>query len=325
MNILYLKGIYSGIFIFSNEIQTIMERRKVIRQGKGTLTMSLPMEWIRQAGIKPGGELFVEQKGLQLVVSPTIGQRPAKESQIDLGELSRPLAFVMIYNLYIRGDEEIRIKFDDPETLDSVTDAARSLIGFEIVEQSGGSCTLKELARGESEDFDTLLRRVMLLLLSIAEEGQDALKRGDKALLISLAKRDKTINSLVSYCLRVLNKRGKGDIQKAMHLYTLLNLLEQLGDCYSRFYQDVGKTGPKALAITKETAGLLRGFYELFYDFDYTSADKLWERRNRIRRDIEAGLRTMKCRDDLAAMHYLRSIADLIVDIEKFQIAMQMR
>lgn len=301
-----------------------MERRKVIKQGKGTLTMSLPMEWIRQVGLKQGSEIFIEQKGMQLVVSPALGQKEGRTSQIDLRGTGQALIFVTIYNLYVRGDEEIKARYDRPETFELISDAAHSLIGFEIVEQSAGCCTIKELARGESEDFDTLLRRVMLLLISCAEEGYECLKRGDKEGLAAIAKRDKTLNSLVHYCLRVLNKRGRGDIQRAMHLYTLLNLLEALGDHYSRFYQGVSKVSPKTLSITKDTVKLLRGFYNLYYDYNNEAANRIWQERNKIRDAVDTGMGTMNRRDDLLAMHYLRSIADLIVDIEKFQIAMQL-
>lgn len=300
-----------------------MERRKVIRQGKGTLTMSLPMSWVRQLKLSSGDELEVEQRGFQLIVGP--GTRQArKKTEVDLAGFSRGLIFVVLHNIYIRGDEEAKLHFDKPETYATVAEGIKQMIGFEIIEQSKNSCTIKELARGESEDFDAILRRVFLILLGMAEDGLNALKNRDTKELAMIMKRDESVNSLILYCLRTLNKKGNADIQRAMHLYALLVLLEQLGDCYSRFYRDVPKVSKQVINIGNDIATLLREFYELFYKFDKTKASELKDKRDKNRDKINNLLTTVECKNDLLALHYLRSIGDLIVDIEKFNIAMQL-
>jgi phosphate uptake regulator len=301
-----------------------MERRKIIRQGKATLTMSLPSGWVRSAGLSAGDELAVEERGLQLIVGPALGQRRGRTAEVDLRGYPRGLVFGVLNNLYIRGDDELRLRFDCPTQYEAIAEAVKYLIGFEIVEHSGDTCVLKELARGEGEDFDALLRRILLLLLGMAEDGLEALREGDTAELAAVKRRDDTVNKLVSYCLRMLNKRGGADIQRAMHLYALLAQLEQLGDAYSRLYCDVAGLRPRALAIAKRVARLLRGFYELFYAFDIQKAGSLKAERDAIRDAIDATDARKAGKDDLIALQHLRRIADLIIDIEKFQLAMQL-
>jgi len=300
-----------------------MERRKVIRQGKGTLTMSLPMNWVRQLKLSAGDELEVEQRGFQLIVGPGQINRK-KKTEVDLIGFSESLVFVIMNNLYIRGDEEMIFYFEKPEVYDAIAQGVKQLLGFEIVEQTQNKCVLKELAKGESEDFETLLRRIFLLILGMAEDGLIPLKKGDKESLNLLKRRDDSVNTLTSYCLRVLNKKGGSDIQRAMHLYALLTLLEQMGDCYSRFYRDVSKISPQICSLASDVAKLMRSFYELFYKFDKFKASELKDERDKIREKMNKLITVLKEHDDLVALHHLRSIGDLIVDIEKFNIAMQL-
>lgn len=285
--------------------------------------MSLPMNWVRQLKLSSGDELEVEQRGFQLIVGPG-AKRSRKKTEIDVSNFNHNLIVVILQNLYIRGDEEIKVTFDNPEIYESVSKAATGLLGFEIIEQTANSCTIKELARGENEDFDTLLRRIFLILLNIAEDGVPAFKSKDANLLSSLKNRDKSINTLVIYCQRMLNKKGGADVQKAMHLYTLLTLLEQLGDQYHRLYRDVFKISAQTLILADKVAKFLRNFYELFYKFDAIKAGKLKDGRDEIRGQINKELLVAKSKDDLVALHHFRSIIDLIIDIEKFNIAIQL-
>ncbi|MBI4148237.1 hypothetical protein HY490_03010 [Candidatus Woesearchaeota archaeon] len=300
-----------------------MEYRKVIHQGKGTLTMSLPSKWTRELGITPGDELGVEQRGLQLVVSPSVGRRRGKKTEIDLKGLSKGLVYVVMNNCYIRGDDEVKLLLDSPEQHQAVLDGISQLIGFEIVEHSQKSCTIAELALSEREEFDTLLRRIFLILLSMADDGASELAKKKPAPLIPIAQRDHTVNKLVAYCLRVLNKKGGVDVNKAMHLYTTLTLLEQLGDQYSRFYHEVNAVKPTTAQLCRRIATLLRQFYELFYTFNKTKASAIKDERDRLRKEINTTFPKLKTRDDLLALHHLRQIGDLIIDLQKFQMAMQ--
>jgi len=300
-----------------------MERRKVIRQGKGTLTMSLPSKWIRQVDLKPGDELFVDVKGGQIIVSKSKGKHAKQAVDVDLSGLSKGLVYAVLENLYIRGDDEFRLHFESPDMYEAISDAVRGLLGFEIVENTSRSCVVKELARSESEDFDNVLRRIFLLILTVADDGIDAFRRDDAEALDAIHRRDQSINTLCCFCLRVLNKQEGIDLRNAMHLYALLILFEQLGDCYSRLYRDVKHIQHNTLKIAQRVAVLLRDFYNLFYSFNKSDASMIKEKRDAIRTSIDRLLGDTRSKDDIVALHHLRRIVDLIVDIEKFNLAMQ--
>jgi hypothetical protein len=257
-------------------------------------------------------------------VGPALGQRRGRTTEVDLRGYPRGLVFVVLNNLYIRGDDELRLRFDCPTQYAAIAEAVKNLLGFEIVEHHGDACVLKELARGEGEEFDALLRRILLLLVGMAEDGLEALQEGDAAELASMKQRDMSVNKLAAYCLRMLNKRGGGDVQRAMHLYALLVFLEQLGDAYARLYCGPLGLKPRTLGLARRVTRLMRGFYEVFYAFDPEKAGRLKSERDSIRDAIDETSSASAGKDDLVALQHLRRIADLIVDIEKFHLAMQL-
>jgi len=300
-----------------------MERRKVIRQGKGTLTMSLPMDWVRHTGIKAGSGLDVETRGFQLIVGPSLEKRGARKVEIDLEPYGEGLVNPILYNLYIQGVDEIKFRFIDPKISARLNERVHDLLGFEIIEQCSKSCVVKALAQGQTEDFDMILRRAFLVLLSLAEDGQEAFVCGKYENLHAIAHRERSFDTLLRYYARSLNKTGGGDVGRAMHLYCLINLLEQLGDTYARYYDHIQNLKPLTISINKEACALLREFYMLFFGFCPSKARSLREHRHLIKERIVGALEKSRAKDDLLALSYLHTIVDLILDIEKFQLAMQ--
>lgn len=283
--------------------------------------MSLPSSWVKQAKINAGDEVDVEQNGYTLTVSPPLRATKREPLYMDLDCYSRGLTFGVLNNLYTRGEQEIVFTYHTSEQLRALFEGTRDLIGFHVIEQTRKTCTVKELAQGNTEDFDALLRRILLLLMSVAEEGAEAYKKQDKEQFKILRTRDITINTLCAYCLRQLNTRAGKSVQQALHYHTLLNLLEQLGDAYSRFYYDVTSLGPKTTELCEKTARFLRDYYELFYSFSPRKANELREKRDTLRTKTE----TLNARDkqDILALQHIRRILDLIMDIAKFNLAVQ--
>lgn len=283
--------------------------------------MSLPTAWVKQNGLKQGDNLFLEQKGLVLKISPSLQKKKGKRTVVDVTGCKRGIINGVLTTLYTRGDDEFVIHYDTPEQFAVISEGVRILLGFDIVEHKNKTCVLKELAHAEKENFDQVLRRILLLLLNMAEEGIQAFK--NKADLRALAMQDSQINSLVLFCLRVLNKRGINNAQKAMHMYSLLNFLEQLGDAYQRLYVNIKTVDKKTINIAIRQAKLVRGFYELYYKFDLLKASALKADRDATRAEISKLLPNTKRRDDLLALHHLGRIGDLVIDTAKFQLAMQ--
>lgn len=298
-------------------------KRKVIKQGAGTLTMSLPNSWVKMFKIKAGDEINVMQEGKILLIS-TKEVFKSKKSELDFSGFNPSMIWIYLNNIYVRGDDEVRLHFDNPKIMNEISRATNNFIGFDIIEQGKNYCVLKDLSGTTDTSLDMILRRVFLLILSIAEEGVDMLKKKNiKTINEVLADRDHDVNKLVNFYLRTLNKKGLADFQETMHYYGVINLLEHLGDEYSRMYTELEKpVNPESIKLFEDTVKLTREFYNLFYKYNLDLANKIRDNRNKIR--VKANkLMQKKSVNEIRFLYRLKKIAELIFDIEKVHISSQ--
>ena len=77
------------MFIYKPKLLQYM-KRKVVKHGQNTLTVSLPSKWCRAHGIKQGDEIEVEEKGPLIQLSPLEVKRKTETSldfsNIDISE-----------------------------------------------------------------------------------------------------------------------------------------------------------------------------------------------------------------------------------------------
>ncbi|MBT5023638.1 phosphate uptake regulator PhoU [Candidatus Woesearchaeota archaeon] len=296
-------------------------KRKIIKQGASTLTISLPAEWTKKFNLKSGDEINVDEEDKKLVIS-TQKEFKTKRSEINIGGLMRSLKWVYLTNIYIRGDDEVVVKFKDPKESDTVIEIADKLIGFEAVEQGRDYVLLKDIAGSNELEFDLVLRRLFRLIIFMGKDGVEYLKSGDIKTLKELARRDHSVNKFCSYCLRILNKRGYKEFEKTQHFYNTIQFLELLGDEYSRLYYGLEKGIRKEFVkLFEEIIKMNEEFYSLFYKYDDAVATRILEERNRIREQTKVLKKNMTT-DEILFIYRIRKMAELIGDMMKIMSVM---
>ncbi|MBU2638460.1 MAG: AbrB/MazE/SpoVT family DNA-binding domain-containing protein [Nanoarchaeota archaeon] len=296
-------------------------KRKLVKQGENTLTISLPSAWVNSFGLKPGDEVELNEENKGLLISTSAEFKPRK-SEIDISGLRKSLAYVYITDCYIRGDDEIKVRYDSPELLEVITGACNSLLGFAIIEQGKNYCILKDLSGTTQNDFDMLFRRILLLIGSMGDSGLEALKKKDIKSLIVISKTDEAINKFTNYCLRSLNRKGYRDFQKTMHYYTIIALLEQLGDEYARLYKGIhAPVSRGGIKLFEDFVGMSRKFSTLFHKYDKAVATDIFNTRDRLR---EMTLEKMNkpCINDVILLYRIRKMTELMADIIKLEIGL---
>lgn len=154
-------------------------KRRVALIGPSTLMISLPSKWVKKYGIKKGSELDVEENGGSIIVSSKESDS-TKSKYIDLGKLDK-IVYRMIGALYKGGYDEVRIKFNSPNQLNDLLDVlSRTCPGFEVIEHGKDHLVIKEISKPKAEDFDNVLRRCFLSLISVSEESLNAVKSENK-------------------------------------------------------------------------------------------------------------------------------------------------
>ncbi|MFH1506127.1 MAG: AbrB/MazE/SpoVT family DNA-binding domain-containing protein [archaeon] len=280
-------------------------KRKVIKQGHNTLTVTLPTKWAKKQGIEAGDEIDLLEKDSSLVISgKPILEKTVKE--LDVKGMSIPVLWRSIISAYRAGYDEIKIYFDPPKGKKNIytdfgynnlkwlfpkgmlqlsqIEAAQALIGrligMEIVDQKGKYCIAKEMGETTYSEFDDALRRIFLLLISIAEEVYEGYKNRKMTMLKSSLLIDSTIDRFEDFCLRVLNKKGYSDPKKTSTMYALIFLLEMVGDEYKKIAMHVLNTKEKPSKLMfKEfevQQNQLKRFYKFFYSYSKDAANEIY-------------------------------------------------
>ena len=94
-------------------------RRRVIKQGHNTLTMTLPSTWTKKLNISAGDELELEEKENGLLLTTEKKLNSGKRAEFDITEMDIPTIWKYFMSVYREGYDEVRVYFDSLKTLDS--------------------------------------------------------------------------------------------------------------------------------------------------------------------------------------------------------------
>lgn len=263
--------------------------RKIIQLGKETLVVSLPSAWARQHGLKKGDELEAEEQGPRLILYPK-SEAKASRAVVDVSK-TLPVTKRILGALYKAGYEEIELRFESPAELEVIQNTIReSFVGFEIITKTKQAVVAKNISQPKHEEFDSLIRKVFLLLLEMGEGCYKSVTSGDMADLISLASLDNDINRHINFCRRTLNTVGHKVAGRVAPIYHLVEQLERTGDSYRELCKFLSKSGVVLKSSQKElladTNAFTRLFYNLYYKFSLRDIAEFWKEKEKLEKNV---------------------------------------
>ena len=274
-------------------------KRKVAKIGPATLMVSLPSKWTKQFDIKKGDEVDLEEKGPSLLLKTTkIKSKEVKE--VDVTEMPKIFVVKSILSLYKQGYDEIEIVFKNKElkdhesnkrqkTSDVIEEAVADLIGFEIIEQKSNRIKIKNIATPSPKEFNNVLRRLFLLMISYMEESLEALKEQDDDAFVELIKRKRNFARFNYYSLRLLATGAASPEDNHLALYSMITHLYDIIDLL--WYINVeqprnGQVSKKAIEVYTSVLSTFKLIYELFYRFSKETAEKIYVQREKSLQEI---------------------------------------
>ncbi len=285
-------------------------KRKIIKQGHNTLTLTLPSEWIKKLNLKPGDEVDVLEKESSLIVN---GHEKNKEKKtvIDITNFTIPLLWRFFQSVYRAGNDEIKILFDSNKkeyedayhfyttqfdysklgekmptrpALAMIQGVVDRFIGMGIIETGKDYCIVKEMGEPSIKEFDNSLRRIFLVIQQMFERIIEAIEKdeyGDANLCKEIHTIDLNVDRFVDYCCRILNKLSSSfSDSKKMILFSSLFILELVGDEFKYIGKHLAvskKSLKDVLPLMKIVKEHFEIYYHLFYKFDRESAIKFGE------------------------------------------------
>ncbi|MBN1543957.1 phosphate uptake regulator PhoU [Candidatus Woesearchaeota archaeon] len=261
-------------------------RRKAIRLANNTLVVSLPASWVKKVGISKGDEIDVSESEGRLVLSRD-GAAATGNAEVDVSGMD-PMIKRILGALYKSGYDEVKVRFSTIAELKTVQEVVREeFLGFEVVDQKKGWLVFRKVSHIEPKEFNTMLRRMFLIIISMAEDSLEAVKKGDGEWLEAISLHDKDVNKIADFCRRILNTTGAEGYRRMPPAYFMVEQLEKIGDLYRDICRGHSGRSPKISAecqrLYDKTNRFLRCFYEVMFDFDLGRLRDFAESRYRLR------------------------------------------
>ena len=302
-----------------------MVRRKVIQIADSTQLVSLPRKWALANNIKKGDELDVLPQGKTLLVSVD-NEAVIAKTTIDISKHELMLERYLV-SVYRGGYDEVEVHFNTPDIMKQIQDIInRDLLGFEIIQHGEKRCVIKNISASLNSEFDNILRRTLIITLDMAKSVHEAVVQGKISRLDEALSSEKTINKFTLFCERLLNKSGYKNYKYTNYLFVIVYQLEKIADEFKYICQFLQKR--KLEKVDKDIVTLLKQvyeyfdiFYQMYYKYDISKAEKLYLERKNIIKQIEKLLAKANS-DELRVLHNLMNIVQLTFNVAGCKIGM---
>ncbi len=293
-------------------------KRRIIKQGHNTLTMTLPSDWVKNLHLKAGDEVDVyENSGSLLINGKQNGE--LKSVTLDITGLSVPMLWRFFQSVYREGYDEIKLVYnpmkksyegaynyyasqfeykrmgekpEDKPALNMIQELVDRFIGIAIIDHGENYCTVREMGEVSAKEFDNSLRRIFLLIIELFDKVIDLIKNnkvGDIAICKIIHTMDINVDRFIDYCCRINNKIKDSSFQKNKPImFSTLFLLEMLGDEFKYIGTHLAKSKKKVdeiLPFAEAVKEHFEMYYHLFYKFDRDLAIKFGENDFKIYND----------------------------------------
>jgi len=291
--------------------------RKVIQIAGSTHLVSLPRDWIAAQNVKKGDEVEVTIENDKVMVSAN-SESKNEVIKVDVSDINL-FVFRALGAMYKSGYDEVQLVIDDNDLLKELARQINVMLpGYELVDQKGNVCTIKNISKGIDSEFDTVFRKIFLITRTIANNTLEAIKTKEKSKLKDTLVLEETTNRFCNFCERLLNKKGYKNSKKTTFVYNIVWELEKVADQfkYMNTYLLESKSikiSNDALVLFEKINELLNTFYELFYNFDHAKVQKIAKERKKIIDECNS-LFSSKTTDP-KIVHHLSNITQMVFNM----------
>ena len=228
---------------------------------------------------------------------------------------------------YHIGYEDVEIVYSDRKTLTHVQERIANCIGYEIVDQGDNSCRIKSISHASLDEFDQILRKVFLLLLSMGKNMVEIMEKKEYGKLEEVKVLEVTNNKLTDFCKRVLNIQGYKEFNKLTTVYIVVTYLEMIADEYRDVCDFLAdrktRLRPEIIDDFKKVNGLFKRFYDSYYKFSAENVNKVMENVKPLKRRITDKMTKAKG-EEVLVLHAMSNILQMIYELQNANIEMRM-
>jgi len=276
-------------------------KRKIIRQGHNTLTITLPSEWVKKLNLHDKDEIEVVEKDNLLILNADENLKE-KSTVIDITDFTIPLLWRYFQAAYRSGCDEIKVIFDPNKkeyenafhyyttqfqyanlgeiipkstALALIQSIVDRFLNIAIIHTGKGYCIIKEMGEPTTKEFDNSMRRIFLVIFQMFDRLIDVIKEkeyGEPSICKEIHTIDLNIDKFVDYCCRIMTKiESSFSVNKKNLLFSTLFNLELLGDEFKYIGKHLAVSNKNLdclLPLIEKVKEHFEVYYKLFYKFE---------------------------------------------------------
>jgi len=297
-------------------------KRKVIKQGNGTLTITLPKPWTKKVGLTGDDEIEMTETDVGLTISSERSSNMQK-IQINAKKFNEKVLRLTLSAAHKSGFDEIEVLYDSPLVVKVVYELVKELyMGFSVVEQTQKRILLKSISRDRVEDFEKILRRGFLVALSMADSSYEMIKKNDFEDLPSLIPLEHFNNQLTNFCEIALNK--KEYLDGNCFYYVVAWNLEKVCDNYKYIcdnYKKAKIVNKNIIDLYKKVNLFFRKYYDVFYKFEINTLIELTKEGKSLKKEANSMYKFIKSDFDFIVINNLLNVILQCLDFSASYIA----
>ncbi|MFC1753811.1 AbrB/MazE/SpoVT family DNA-binding domain-containing protein [Thermoproteota archaeon] len=299
-------------------------KRKLVKQGRNALTVTIPAQWTKKYSLNPGDEVEVEETDRNIQISTEKEIKKGK-TKIDISGLDPYLVWNLFNVAYRKGYDEIELFFENSkvldrkknkevETIDHIKRIVNRIIGMDILRYGKNYCMIKEISKASADEFDNIMNRLFLSLINMGTDLLEAVKKDDnESLKIISTHTEENMNKLTDYCFRILNKIGYHDETSTIFMYQTVSLIENAADCYADIARKHSKD-QKIVSLTEKSIELIKMVYSMFSKKDSKNISEIHKLKLEMKKECLKIMNTNDADITLTASALYR-LSDDVMDI----------
>jgi len=181
-----------------------LEARRVQKLGQASLVVTLPKDWVKRVGLKPGDTVYVMEDGETLRILPgaKAAQQPVRCVKVSLDELSEMKVRLehVVRCAYMLGYESVLVEGGLP-LISEARRVAQSMSGVEVLIRDN-SVEVRSLVDVSRLDVASLVKSIASLMAEMVRVFETYLKRGEGDVL-------HYVRSLYEEALRLIHLANK--------------------------------------------------------------------------------------------------------------------
>ena len=310
-----------------------MESRRVQRAGYSSLSVSLPIDWAKEVGLKKGDMIFLTREkdnSLRLMVNEQAIKKEEAEEFVVKSDLCTEKGMLerIIVGNYVIGRDALRIVSStriQSQHIQETRGIIRKLIGMSMVEEAKNMIFLQCSIDPVKFKIDMLIRRLSIIALTMSEEAIQAVADFNPQLAEDVIQREDEANAMYWLITRLLHsalrdrtvaeKINLEDTFKIPEDRLISKCIEEIADCAENIakraillaeYQNkipFDKIEMEQLIkLGKKACGIFQKAMECIFNGNITCANKALELKTGIDEEEE------RLMQELPPHIYLRSI-----------------